>query len=98
MPGSKLSDMLRIFCCFVLPLLLASTCPAGAAEIYVGVNQVGYRSHASKVAIVMSREPLPKSFQLIDAESGKSAFEGNLRPVNGSWAKFSHVAAADFSK
>lgn len=65
---------------------------------HVRVNQVGYNSHGPKLAVALAREALPDRFDLIDVDSGRSVFEGVVRPMAGtSWGSFDYIAELDFS-
>jgi hypothetical protein len=63
------------------------------------VDQVGYETHAPKQAIVAgSAEERPRKFALIDADSGKTVFEGELKPAGSVHAWAGQVFwTADFS-
>jgi endoglucanase len=69
-----------------------------ADDAFVRVNQVGYGPADVKVAIAMGREALPQRFQVVDATTGRTVFEGESRPVEQAWGEFPHHAELDFSK
>ena len=59
-------------------VLCAQAC---IAQVRVLVDQVGYETQAPKQAIVAgSSQDQPKQFALIDANSGKAVFQGELQP------------------
>lgn len=72
--------------------------PAGANDVFVRVNQLGYRSSDAKIAVVMSRDALPAKFEVIDGSSGKGIFESKLQRVDERWGQFDRHGRLDFSK
>jgi Glycosyl hydrolase family 9/Cellulase N-terminal ig-like domain len=74
---------------------------AGACcgQVSVLVDQVGYETHAPKQAIIAgSTEDHPQKFTLIDADTRKTIFEGNLKPAGKVYAWANRVFwIADFS-
>lgn len=71
---------------------------AAADDVYVRVNQLGYRPGDVKIAVALARAALPAKFQLVDASTNKMAFEGEVRVNEESWGKFGRHAQLDFSK
>ena len=71
---------------------------AAADDVYVRVNQLGYRPGDVKVAVAMARAALPAKFQVVDASTQKAAFEGERARNEETWGKFNHHAQLDFSK
>jgi hypothetical protein len=69
------------------------------SQVRVLVDQVGYETLAQKQAIVEgSDEDHPQRFALIDADSGKTVYEGNLQPSEKVYAWEGRVFwTADFS-
>jgi Glycosyl hydrolase family 9/Cellulase N-terminal ig-like domain len=60
--------------------LSSACCQAGLTQTRVLVNQVGYDLHAPKQAIVEgSAQDHPTQFVLIDSDSGKTVFRGDLK-------------------
>jgi hypothetical protein len=62
------------------------------------VDQVGYETHASKVAVIESGDEAPARFALVDDATGRTVLTGNLAAAGtvnhwGSW----HFRKADFS-
>jgi hypothetical protein len=94
-PGQKLGNV-----CFLasgLACLFATG--LNAQQTFIRANQIGYSANARKNAIAFSGSPLNGSFKLIEATSGKSVFEGNLKPIEGvKWGTNEHHAELDFSR
>jgi peptidoglycan/xylan/chitin deacetylase (PgdA/CDA1 family) len=69
------------------------------AAIFLRANQVGYASKGTKVAAVFSSSPLPTTFAVIEADTGRSVFEGKAAVLAGErWGKFDQHAELDFSE
>lgn len=69
------------------------------SQIRVFVDQVGYETHAPKQAIIAgTADDHPQEFALIDADSGKTAFTGEIKPAGkvDAWADQAYWTA-DFS-
>ncbi len=82
----------------LLILLSACACAVTAEDnIYVRVDLVGYRPTDVKVAAAMGRKALPAEFEVIDANSNETVFEGKPRQVPGAWGEFAVHAELDFS-
>lgn len=65
---------------------------------HIRANQVGYPVQSPKLAVALAFEPLPKRFDVIELDSGRSVFQGVTRPAAGmSWSRFNHIAEIDFS-
>jgi hypothetical protein len=79
-----------------LASILASR--AAADDVYVRVNQLGYRPGEVKVAVAMARTALPAKFQVVDVVTQKAVFEGKVPAVEEKWGKFHRHADLDFSK
>jgi hypothetical protein len=92
--------MLNLKLCFYTVAALASflTSQVAADDVYVRVNQLGYRPGDVKVAIAMAHAALPAQFQVVDAAAQKVVFEDQVRAAEGKWAKFDPHARLDFSK
>lgn len=89
--------MKTLICTFaMLTSIVAAS--AAADDAYVRVNQVGYRPGDVKVAIAMDRAALRGKYQVIDAATQKTAFEGDVRASEEAWGEFSHHAELDFSE
>ncbi len=93
------SSLLAILIATSIPSenFISSTTTQTDRQIFVRVNQLGYRPADSKTAIVLARQSLPPRFALIDAVTRQSVFEGSLKPVAGRWGQFDHTAELDFS-
>jgi hypothetical protein len=75
-------------CKFFAMLLSAIYCPVILPQIHVLVDQVGYESDATKIAIVEEAAGShPTEFALVDANSGKTVLQRSLvRAGNvGAW-------------
>jgi len=84
----------------VVPVVhVASTSPAGAEshQIFVRVNQLGYRPSDPKVAIAFARESLPQKFVVVNVATHKTVFEASSKPIEGRWSEFDHHGELDFS-
>lgn len=75
-----------------------SRAPDSAEQVYVRVNQLGFRTHDIKTAIAFSRRPLPGSFRVINAATNQVAFEGKTVSVSGVWGQFDYHAELNFSE
>ena len=76
-------------------LLLAT---AARGDIFIRANQLGYATNAGKVAIALSKTPLPKDFTLVSATNdAPTIFRGQPRLLPGGWGQFPHHAELDFS-
>jgi hypothetical protein len=87
--------MLRLT--LVVVISAAGTVTAIAKDIYIRVNELGYRPNDPKIAAALGRAALPAKFQIIDAKSGRTAFEGQPRHLAEAWGQFTHHAELDFS-
>jgi len=66
---------------FLLLLILAGALGSAAAQVRVLVDQVGYERSAPKHALAMgSAQDAPKTFALVDAETGATVLQGDLKP------------------
>ena len=63
----------------------------------IRVNQAGYLPHAPKVAIVAAAQPA-KRFQVIDRDSGRVVFRGELSPPSADADSGDTLKVADFSR
>ncbi len=66
-------------------------------EIFIRLNQLGFVTDDIKTAIVFSQAPLPNTFEVIDAVSGKVITTGTLKMETARWGQFEQHAIADFS-
>ena len=65
---------------------------------HLRASQVGYPVQSAKLGVALAHEPLPKRFDVLDLDSGRSAFQGVTRPASPmGWGRFNHVAELDFS-
>ncbi|MDB6122888.1 MAG: glycoside hydrolase family 9 [Pedosphaera sp.] len=87
---------LRLLCLFVLTG--ASGNIATATDIYLRINQIGYRPQDLKSAMAFSSAPVPESFDLVEQGTGKVVYHGKSKPVTGvHWGQFENHAELDFS-
>jgi len=78
-------------------LLLALTTTAGAEELFIRANQVGYGPADRKIGIVFSQSAVPASFQVIRL-GGSAVFDHATGPLlRSTWGRFDHHAELDFS-
>jgi len=71
------------FCFSVaLAVFVPALCPQfSIAQVRVLVDQVGYETSAPKQAIIEGTDPMDaQRFALVDADSGKPVFDGDLKP------------------
>ena len=89
------------FALVTLSLFVADVRTPAAAQVgeqlYVRVNQVGYRPSDPKVAAAFARTPLPDKFTVVDAATQRVVFTGAAKQVEGNWGQFDHHAELDFS-
>ena len=52
-------------------------------QIYIRINQVGYRPSDPKNAMAFSRSALPKKFVVKNALTNQTIFAGDTKPVGG---------------
>src|ERR1035437_7854058 len=85
---------------------LAIALPGAAAsntDLYIRINQVGYRPADTKIAMAFSTSPIGASFSIYPAwpvsSHSKAAYEGKLAVIEGvSWGKWTQHVELDFSK
>lgn len=72
---------------------------AGADEIFIRANQIGYHMNSAGSAVAFSKSPLPMDFQLIGEKNpGNVFFRGKTKTItNAAWGQFEHYAELDFS-
>jgi hypothetical protein len=85
------------FLAFLTITTLTSAVARSDHDAFIRINQLGYRPADVKVAVAMGREPLSARFELIDASSGRSAFEASAAWKSETWGAFGHHADLDFS-
>ena len=65
---------------------------------HLRASQVGYPVRGPKLAVVLACEPLPRQFDVVEPDSGRSVLQGSTGPVTGMrWGRFKHVAELDFT-
>ncbi len=80
-----------------LPQISFSQATPEQTNLYIRVNQIGYRPADPKTAIAMSHMLLGEKFQVVEKASQRVVFEGSPHPVDQVWGQFSHHAELDFS-
>lgn len=82
---------------FLLLNCVSSSEPSG--QIYFRYNQVGYLPADLKSALVLSKGELANStFEIVDMNTNKTAFEGIIVSSNRGYAGFNYAYKLDFSK
>ena len=66
-------------------------------QLYVRINQLGYRPADVKNAVVFGRQSLPEEFRLLNAATGTVALKGKITPISGTWGEFDRHGEIDFS-
>lgn len=77
-----------------------STTPAIAEtdrQLFVRINQLGYRPQDTKTAVAFARESVPQKFNLIEVTTRQVVFAGTPRPLKGRWGQFDYHAELDFT-
>lgn len=88
--------MFRLTICLILVCARTSAAIA-EGDSFVRVNQIGYGPAHSKVAIAMGKARLPAKFQVVDAATQRTMFDGTPRIIDGEWGTFNRHAELDFS-
>ena len=71
---------------------------AGAEEVFIRANQIGYRSQDVKIGVAFAKSPLPDAFAVVAADTEQVRFEGKAKPIGGvKWGQFDNHAEVDFS-
>src|ERR1017187_6250367 len=93
---------------FRLPLAAAlALALSGAAvsntNLYIRVNQIGYRAGDTKIAMAFAASPIGPSFSICPAgpasSNSKAVYEGMVTVIEGgAWGKWTQHAELDFSK
>src|ERR1039458_9446192 len=93
---------------FRLPLAAAlALALSGAAvsntNLYIRVNQIGYRAGDTKIAMAFAASPIGPSFSICPAgpasSNSKAVYEGMVTVIEGgTWGKWTQHAELDFSK
>lgn len=87
---------------FLLALGLLGTAPplrlALAEEFHLRASQIGYLPDDVKIGIAFADAPGQRRFAVVETDSGRVAYEGDVRDLAGmSWGKFPYHAELDFS-
>lgn len=96
---------LRLFPIAALAVFLGTFMPrivhaqaAPSDSIFIRVNQVGYLSDDTKIALAFSRRPVQVRFSVVDVETGRPVFEGRSNPLEvRGWGQYPFYAELDFS-
>ena len=81
---------------FLILLFFCSTTISG--QSWIRINQLGYLPGSVKVAVFISKEPVPvKDFTLCDAITGKVVFRANAVLSSGDYWGMKSAAQLDFS-
>lgn len=81
---------------FCLGTFFTSRVTDAQSELYIRVNEVGFRPDDVKTAVAFGRDALPAEFRIVNAASGLVAFTGKTKTVAGRWGEFDHHAELDF--
>ena len=76
---------------------LAAARSISEQQVYVRVNQLGFRPRDVKVAIAFARLPLPRTFLLVNAKTKEVAFTGRTTSISGVWGQFDHHGELNFT-
>lgn len=72
---------------------------SSARQVFIRVNQVGYRSSELKTAAVFSNDEVRDlHFRVLDAKNRKSIFSGTLTPQSVKPENYRYFFSADFSR
>src|SRR5215217_722101 len=84
---------------FLLPVfLLFSFRKTNEPEAWIRVNQLGYTPGGVKVAVWCSKGAAPVDrFQLVDAASNQTIYEGKASKALGAYGPFSQTARLSFT-
>ena len=82
----------------ILSCILSGNLHSFAQSAYIRINQLGYLSQESKVALAFSNRPIRGDFQLWSIEEDEAVFKAKpkLSKTPG-WGSFSHYYELDFS-
>ena len=75
--------------------MLADQPPRG--NVFVRLNQLGYRPGDVKRAVAFSAGLLGDAFEVVDQASGQIVFEGPVRTLAGGWGRFDAHGELDFT-
>jgi endoglucanase len=89
--------VLVIISSFLFGTCIAPIAAAGDRQIFVRINQLGYRPADPKSAVALAHEPLPQKFSLINTVTRQVVFDGPARPIAGRWGQFEYHSELDFS-
>jgi endoglucanase len=80
-------------------LLVSSAIPVypQQEQLYIRVNQIGFKLGGAKTAVIFGNGPLPADFRIVNAESGAPVFKGKVQPLAGNWGRFERHALLNFT-
>lgn len=91
------SSTLVLFVAVALTISVTPVSVAAQPQIFVRLNQLGFRPNDEKSALTFSRERLPERFAVIDALTRRAVFEAPARVVTGRWGQFDFHVELEFS-
>ena len=93
-----LSIFLQIWLLFI-PLWSGTVAADTPADIYIRINQVGYRCDEQKLAIIFSSSKIKETYTLTYAESGEELLTIRLlRSEAKTWGAFEYYYSCGFSR
>jgi endoglucanase len=90
-------SLLFVFSIVVTPTQTSFAQAPEPNQIFVRLNQLGYRPQDAKSAVAFSRRPLPPKFSIFNARTSQIIFEGATKPLAGRWGQFDYHVEIDFS-
>ena len=81
----------------VTPTQIAFVQAPEPTQIFVRLNQLGFRPQDHKSAVAFSRSPLPPKFSISNARTSQVVLEGATKPLAGRWGQFDYHVEIDFS-
>jgi endoglucanase len=79
-------------------VLIVCAVSASHAETFIRVKQLGYKPSDVKSAIALTTSDVPAKFHVIDASTGKPAYNGTSKVLDEKWGPFNKHAELEFSK
>ncbi len=96
---SSMNSLLAWLRCGTLALNLTALAGiAGAEDIFIRANQLGYHMNDSKITLAFSKAPLPEDFQVVSATNDALVFfSGKAKSLAEPWGQFTNHVELDFS-
>ncbi len=92
------SLLFPVVVCLVFLSVVVRAAPAIPDRIFLRANQLGYRPQDVKIAVAFSAAPMPESFTVVAADSGRVVLKGKASTINHVvWGQFTNHAELDFS-